>query len=103
MRRGTDISWESPITRPPNTAPYGEPIPPTITAAKIRRITLNPIVGLRTPMRPNRMPAVDAKEQLRAHAAYVTRFVLMPVAFASYRLSAVARMAFPRLVYVNRM
>src|SRR5436309_15395822 len=74
-----------------------------MSGAKIGRMTLSPQVGLRRPMRPNRIPAVDAKEQLRGHAAYVRRFVLMPVAFASSRLSAVARIALPRLVYVNRM
>ena len=44
------------------------------------------------------MPAVEANEQLRAQVAYVTRFVSIPVAFASSKLSAVALIAFPRFV-----
>src|SRR6266508_243057 len=62
----------------------------------------NAIVGLITAFRPRRTPAVEANEQLTAHAAYLTCFVLMPVALASSKLSAVARMDFPRFVYFNR-
>ena len=61
-----------------------------------------PIWGLTTPMRPRSTPEVEAKPQLIAHAAYVTRFVSIPVAFASSKLSAVARIAFPRFVYFRR-
>src|SRR5438309_9409212 len=77
-------------------------MPPTMTAAKTSRRYWMPIWGLTTPMRPRSTPEVEAKPQLIAHAAYVTRFVSIPVAFASSKLSAVARIAFTWFVYLRR-
>src|SRR2546427_12756961 len=91
------------MTRPPSTAPHGEPTPPTMTAAKINGRMLRPISGRKKLVRARRTPAVDANEQLIAQVAYVTRFVSIPVAFASWRLAAVARIALPRLGYVSRL
>src|SRR5438552_2701817 len=50
-------------------APYGEPIPPTMTAAKISKMMSKPMVGLRAVPKPSRTPAVEAKEQLTTQAA----------------------------------